>query len=87
MSASSPQNISPKDKPGLALRFEMMIRKRPDVGKQLRYLTIRCLLAFFLTISYCVLGGLVFKFVEGDQEATYTCGRCITKSPKSNNCF
>ena len=86
MSAPPPKNTSPKDKPGFALRFGTMMRKRPDVGKQLRYLTIRCLLAFFLTISYCVLGGLVFKFVEGDHEATYTCGKYTVKSPKCNHC-
>ena len=52
-----------------------VIAQYPEIPKRIRYLCIRCLLVFFLAISYCILGAVLFKFIEGDQEAEYKCGK------------
>ena len=62
------------EKKTLSSSFKNVITKYPEIPKRIRYLCIRCLLVFFLAISYCILGGVLFKFIEGDQEAEYKCG-------------
>lgn len=59
----------------LSCSFKNVIAQYPDIPKRIRYLCIRCLLVFFLAISYCILGAVLFKFIEGDQEAEYKCGK------------
>ena len=51
--------------------------KHPEFAKHLRYLFIRFLLSFFVAISYCVFGGIIFRFLEGGQEADFKCGKVI----------
>ena len=59
----------------LSCSFRNVIAQYPEIPKRIRYLCIRCLLVFFLAISYCILGAVLFKFIEGDQEAEYKCGK------------
>ena len=59
----------------LSCSFKNVIAQYPEIPKRIRYLCIRCLLLFFLAISYCILGAVCFKFIEGDQEAEYKCGK------------
>ena len=58
-----------------AATFENIMKDQPKIGKQLRYLVIRFLISFFLMMSYCVAGALLFKLFEGDHEAAYKCGK------------
>ena len=57
--------------------FKNVMKQRPEIIKRIRYLCIRFLLVLFLAISYCLLGGILFKAIEGDQEANYKCGKSV----------
>ena len=62
---------------GFVLTFKNAMKNQPQIAKQTRYLCIRFLLVLFLAISYCIFGGILFKIMEGDQEASYKCGKLI----------
>ena len=57
-----------------ASTFKNVMKQRPEIIKRIRYLCIRFLIILFLAISYCLFGGILFKSLEGDQEANYKCG-------------
>ena len=60
-----------------ASNFKNVTKQRPEIIKRVRYLCIRFLLILFLAISYCLFGGILFKSLEGDQEANYKCGKSV----------
>ena len=64
-------------KNNLSGTLKYISEKHPEFAKHLRYLFIRFLLSFFLAISYCVFGGIIFRFLEGGQEADFKCGKVI----------
>ena len=57
--------------------YKNVMKQRPEIIKRIRYLCIRFLLVLFLAISYCLFGGILFKSLEGDQEANYKCGESV----------
>ena len=58
-----------------ASTFKTILKEQPEIGKRTRYLCIRFLLVLFFAISYSTFGGIVMKYVEGDQDASVKCGR------------
>ena len=64
-------------KNNLSGTLKYISEKHPEFAKHLRYLFIRFLLSFFLAISYCVFGGIIFRSLEGGQEADFKCGKVI----------
>ena len=70
-------NYIKMSKNNLSGALKYISEKHPEFAKHLRYLFIRFLLSFFLAISYCVFGGIIFRFLEGGQEADFKCGKVI----------
>ena len=47
---------------------------------QRRTVIAKCLVLFFIILSYIMIGGFLFQYLEGDSEKVAKCGKSLTDS-------
>ena len=45
-----------------------------------RTVIAKCLVLFFIILSYIMIGGFLFQYLEGDSEKVAKCGKSLTDS-------